>query len=123
MTGTRLTIQRSRQCSGFTLAELLLSIAIVSLISAVASAMMYSVSYGTESEAGRHRANVKKSVIRTKLNAAFRASKMVLAKGEDTATGIDYLVLWMGDTKPNGSPNLSELRRFEYDRNTLEISA
>jgi len=58
---------------------------------------------------------VANEMVALRVNAALRASKMVLARGDN------YLVLWMADTKVNETPDLSELRRIERDPATNEF--
>ncbi len=102
-------IQRSR---GMTLVELLIGLAVVAMIGAVVAVLMTAVAYGTESQREMRQVNTRLHVVATRLTAATRSSRMVLAEGED------YIVLWLADTDANGKPNLSELKRIERDEAT-----
>lgn len=105
----------SRRCAGLSFIEVMLSLAITGMIGASVVSMVSAVQYGTTNEADRRRLNIKQEIIRSRVNAAIRSSRMVLDSGSD------YLVLWMGDTSANDKPNLSELRRVEWDSQTNEL--
>lgn len=101
--------------AGFTMVELVLALAITGMIGLAVSSMLVSVSYGTTSQADLRRASVKEKVIALRMNLAISSSKMVLDQG------VDYLILWMGDQRQNGLPDLSEIRRIDRDSTTLEL--
>ena len=113
----RVTFRPRRVCGGFTLVEILLALGLTGLIAAGASTMLFSVSLGTTSEAEIRRTTVKEKVIGLRMSNALGASKMVLDHGTD------YLVLWMGDQRDNGVPDLSELRRIERDGVTHQLTS
>lgn len=100
---------------GFTMVELMLSLTITAIIGAAVAAMLASVSYATTDRADLRRVNTKQNVVAARLNACLRSCKMVLAIDADS------LVLWMGDSRLNNSPDLSELRRLEWDTATGEL--
>ena len=95
--------------AAFTFVEMMLALAVTVLIGVAVSGMLVSVSYGTTSEAELRRVSTKSALLRLRLNAAVRSSRMVLDQGPE------FLVLWMADTRENGKPNLSEIRRLELD--------
>lgn len=101
--------------AGFTMVEILIAMAITALIGTGVSVMLVSVSNGTTSQSDLRRASVKEKVIAMRMNTAIRSSKIVLDQGPD------YLVLWMGDERANGLPDLSEIRRIDRDSTTLEL--
>jgi len=101
--------------AGTTLVEVLLALTVTSLVAAAVAALLFSTSYGTSSHDDMRDVLVSNEVAATRLGAALRASKMVLAKGDN------YLVLWMADTEVNDEPDLSELRRVERDPATNEL--
>ena len=98
-----------RRRAAFSFVEMMLALAVTVLIGVVVSGMLMSVSYGTTSEAQLRRVGTKSALLRLRLNAAVRSSRMVLDQGPE------FLVLWMADTRENGKPNLSEIRRLELD--------
>jgi type II secretory pathway pseudopilin PulG len=98
---------RRRRARGFTLLELILALGGTALVAAAITAMLVSVSYGTSSTQDVRSLAVKQKTLGGRFAAAVRSSRTVLA------TGSDYLVLWIADTRENDAPNLSELRRIE----------
>lgn len=113
--------RRSRR--GFTLVELMLALTITMFIGGAVSSMLSAVSYGTESEAGRRSANTRKTIMRTKLNACLRSTRLVLDEGEIPDAGIHFLILWTGDSTYNDLPNVSEIMLLEYHRKTGMVYA
>ena len=102
---------------GFTLAELMVALAITAMIGSAISAMLVSVSTGTEARADTRRLEVRHKLLATRIDEAIRESRMVL----DAGSG--FLVLWMDDGCENGLPNLCEIRRIDWDVSTSEVSA
>ena len=101
----------------FTIVEMLIGLAITAMIGVGVSSMLVMVSQGAVAQADLRRVNVKQRVIASRVNSTVRASKMVLAVDGSS------LVLWAGDTRPNGRPNLSEIIRIEWQQSTNEIWA
>ena len=108
-------VRRAPRRRGLTLVEVMVALIITSMVGAAVAAMLDSVSYATTTRTSAQRANVKQKVIGARIDVATRSSTMVLAHDE----GI--LVLWLGDSRVNGRPNLSELRRIEWNGATSEI--
>ena len=104
-----------RHDSGFTMIEIMIAMAMTAMIGLAVSSMLVSVSYGTTTQDDLRRTTVKEKVIATRMDQAIRLSKMVLAQGPD------HLVLWMGDRRRNGVPDLSEIRRIDRDNTTMEL--
>ena len=98
-----------------TLLELLLAILGVAMVSMAVAAILAATAYATSDQIDVRSVAVKHKVIASRLGAAIRSSKMVLAQGSD------YLVLWMEDADASGQPNLSEIRRIERDNATSEL--
>ncbi len=109
------TVQHHRQSSGFTMVELLMAIAGMSMIALAISGMMTAVAYGTSSTRDLRILVVKQRAVAARLNAAIRGSKMILEEGTR------YLVLWTHDENEDDLPNVGEIRRIEYNANTLQI--
>lgn len=104
----------------FTIVELVLALAIAGLVSASAAGMLMAVSYGTSSKRDLRSAVVKSQVVDNRIASAIRGSRAILE------TGIDYLVLWTGDTDANGAanaPDLAEMRLIERDSATHTLKA
>lgn len=114
--GRRHKLSRAHS-KAFTMVEIILALGVTGMIGAAVSAMLFSVSYGTSKEADLRRVTVKEKVIALRMNNAIGSSKMVLDQGTD------FMVLWMGDRRPNGTPDLSEIRRIDRDGVTLELSS
>jgi hypothetical protein len=114
------TRQRAR---AFTLVELILALTITALIGGAVSAMLTTVSKGTASEAGRRSANTRKTILRAKLSACLRSTKLALAEGHDADSGVSYLVLWTGDSTYNDLPNVSEILLLEHNPRNGQVTA
>lgn len=95
-----------------TIVELLISLVITGLVALGTGAMMVGVSYGTTSKTQMREAGVRLKAVCSRLDAALRGSKMILA------SGTDYIVLWTADTRADDLPNISELRLIERDPDT-----
>lgn len=106
---------RSRSRRAFTFLEVLIALAITAMIGAAVSTMLLSVSVGTRQRSDLRRNSVRAKVVAARVGAALRSSRLVLASADDA------LVLWMGDTRANGVPDLSELVRLEWDSEGLEL--
>jgi prepilin-type N-terminal cleavage/methylation domain-containing protein len=99
----------ARPRGGFTLLEVVIALAITGLLATAIAAMVHGFVYGTTSQADSRRVMVQGKLVRGRLDAAVSGSQMVLAEGTN------FLVLWTGDLNPDGVPDLSELRRIEFN--------
>jgi type II secretory pathway pseudopilin PulG len=106
-----------RRATGFTLAELLIGLAITGVICTAIASMLHSVAYGSESQSDARRSNMAAKLLRTRLDAAIGNAKMVVAAGSN------YIVLWNGETNTDGYPDLSELRRIEFNSTTKQLTS
>ncbi len=107
-----------RPLRAFTMVELLLAIAITGMVSVAVATMLVAVAYGTSSDLDLRSVVVTGKVVNGRVDSAIRASRAILE------IGTDYLVLWTGDTNPNGAsdaPDLAELRLIERDNGTNEL--
>lgn len=100
---------------GLTLVEFVVAMSITILIGAAASAMFFSISRGTTSRTDARRLNVRLQLIASRMDAAIRSSKMVMFRDPGT------LVLWMGYTRENDEPDISEIRRIELTTATAQL--
>lgn len=98
-----------RRRSGLTLIELMLALAVTAVIGAAIAAMLGAVSRGVASSQDVRSMVTRHKVLEARLAASIRGSGSVLF------ASTDRLVLWAGDTNPDGQPNLSEIRRIERD--------
>jgi prepilin-type N-terminal cleavage/methylation domain-containing protein len=101
--------------SGFTLVEMLLSLAILAVIAATVAGMLATLSTGTRSATELRQRNVRAEVVRERIESTVRSSARVLAAGDG------WLVLWAGDVRTNDAPDLSEVCRVEWDKATSEL--
>lgn len=111
---------KARRRGGFTLVELFLALAIVSLVAGAAAGMLVAVSYGTSSKRDLRGVVVRGKVLDSRLGSAIRNSRAILE------SGVDYLVLWVADDNPNGTggaPDLSEMQLIERDNGTGDLSS
>jgi len=98
-----------RRARGLTFVELLLGLVITSIIGLAIASMLFATTRGTSSSNDMRGLLIQQKLLGGRLGASLRGSTEVLASGSN------YIVLWMNDTRANGSPDLSELRRIEYD--------
>ena len=94
-----------------TLVELLLALAITTVIGLAISAMLFAVSRTTSTQNDMRSFIIKQKTVESRITAAIRSSKTVLA------VGTNYLVLWTADTTADDQPNMSEMRRIEWTTN------
>jgi len=102
---------------GLTLVELILAVAITTLIGAAIASMMAAVSYGSDSSKDMRSLVARSKAVNARISAAIRGSTMVLDRGDG------FLVLWTSDTDENGQPNLREIRRLDYNAAGQSISS
>lgn len=107
--GRRMPPCRVCSNSGLTILELLLALAITGIIGSAVAAMLTATAVGTGDRGNARSLVVRQKTLDARLSAACRSSKAILAFGSN------YLVLWMADTNADKAPNLSELRRIEWD--------
>ncbi|NBC11430.1 MAG: hypothetical protein GVY24_06795 [Planctomycetes bacterium] len=100
-----------------TLVELLLAVAITTLIGAAIASMLAAVSYGTDSSKDMRSLVARNKAVNARISAAIRGSTMVLDQGAG------FLVLWTSDADENGQPNLLEIRRLQYNANGQTFSS
>jgi type II secretory pathway component PulJ len=98
-----------------TVMELLLALGITAMVGAAVLAMLLVVAVGSEQNEEARRRNATARVISERIDAEIRSATAVLASDEH------MLVLWMGDRRQNQKPNLSELRRIEWDPDSRQI--
>ncbi len=104
------------RATGLTAVELLMALAITSLIGLAIASMLTAVSYGTDTSRDIRSLVVKNKTLSARITAAVRQSAQVL----DADDG--YVVLWTDDINESGAPDLLELRRIELDAATDELT-
>ncbi len=105
----------------FTMAELLLALVIVALISGVIATMIKATADGSRGNADGRRNLVRLQAIENEVQNYANKSTAILAAGNG------YLVLWLGDGQdqylsPNQAVNLSELVMFELNTTTHQLN-
>lgn len=104
-----------RRPRGVMLVEILLALAITGLVAAGVASLLAATASGTKDRQELRQKNVRADVLAHRIDIAIRSSSTLLARDSRT------LVFWTADTKKNGVPNLSELRRIEYDNGGKQI--
>ncbi|MAE62215.1 MAG: hypothetical protein CMJ49_12775 [Planctomycetaceae bacterium] len=104
-----------RRAAGLTLVELLLSLTVTGFIGAAVAGMLMAVSYGADKSRDVRTGVILHKTLSERVNASVRGSRQVLAAGPS------FAVLWIGDTRADELPNVSELRRIEYDSTSEEL--
>lgn len=94
---------------GFTLVEMILSLAITGMLGLGVCTLLLSMSSATKSSHDVYAEIVRRQVLASRIGDLIRSSAAVLDSNADS------LVLWTGDYNNNGKPNLSELRRLQWD--------
>ena len=100
-----------------TLVEVLLALGVLATIGSLVAGMVHSTFQNTRNHHDLRRRTVKAEVIAARLDGAIRSSTTVLA------SGTDWVVLWTTDSRANQKPNLSEIRRIEFDAANKRIRA
>jgi hypothetical protein len=89
--------------------ELMLALGILAIIGGTLATMLFATSRSSRSGTDLRRRNLKVEVISARVDAAVRSSCRVLASGDN------FLVLWLGETRQNSVPDLSEICRIEWN--------
>jgi type II secretory pathway pseudopilin PulG len=106
---------RGRGRLGLMLIEVLLALAITGMVATAVASLLFAVASGSRDREDLRRHNVRADVLANRLDGAIRSSSMLL--GHDPYC----LVLWVCDSRKNGKPDLSELRRIEWDPVTKRL--
>jgi hypothetical protein len=114
---TRRVRRRADRRGGLTLVELIMALSSTALIGMAIVSMLFAVNAGTADRNDNRLLLAKHKLASTRLDASIRSAKKVLASGSG------YVVLWMSDSRVNSLPNLSELRRIEYDSSTKTLKS
>ncbi len=93
--------------SALTIVELILSLALLSILGACLAGIMSSASFGLYRQTDIRNAVVSQDSAIRRVGAAVRSSQMVLAQGSN------YVVLWLADPNNRTDPYLSTLCRIE----------
>ena len=100
---------------GLMLVEVLLALVISGMVAAVVASMLFALANGSRDRLDLRHRNVRADVVNARLDTAIRSSSMLL--GGDAKC----LVFWVADTRKNGKPDLSELRRIEWNAASKQI--
>lgn len=106
-----------RSTRGMTLVELLLAMAITSIVAMAAAGMLSAVSYGSHERSDLRAMIVRQEMIAIRMSAAIRAAREVLLCNDTT------LILWITDANHDGKPQVSEVRWIEFAQGDHEISS
>jgi type II secretory pathway pseudopilin PulG len=88
---------------------MVMALAVTAIIGLAITSMLFAFTRATASSNDMRGLTIQQKLLSSRLDAAFRASAKVLASGSG------YVVLWISDSRSNNLPDLSELRRIEYD--------
>ena len=112
---TRRPRPRGATARGIMLVEVLLAMAITGMVAAAVASLLFVTANGSRDRDDLRRRNVRSDVLAGRVDGAIRASSVLL--GRDA----NCLVLWVADSRKNEKPDLSELRRIEWDAATKEL--
>ncbi|MEM7625282.1 MAG: prepilin-type N-terminal cleavage/methylation domain-containing protein [Planctomycetota bacterium] len=113
--------QKRLRTKAFTLMELLIAMAILSLIAVTIGGMLSAVAYGTNTDRDIRQLVGRNKMVSARLSAAVRGGRMVLAAGSDSAG--DWVVLWHRDLDGDDQPSLLEIRRLDFDAAAKTLSS
>ncbi len=88
---------------GFTIVEIMLAIALSSLVALTALLMLQAIGTATESRYDSRINIVERELLTARLGGIIRTSSRALASSDNST------VLWKGDINANGFPDLSEI--------------
>jgi hypothetical protein len=97
------------------LVEVLLALVISGMVAAAVASMLFALANGSRDRQGLRRRNVRADVLAARIDTAVRSSSMLL--GRDA----NCIVLWVADSRKNGKPDLSELRRIEFNAASKQV--
>lgn len=100
---------------GVMLVEILLALAISGMVAAGVASLLLATATGTQDRQETRQRNVRVELLAHRIDTAIRSSSMLLARDSRC------LVFWTADLKKNGVPNLSELRRIEWDSSKKQV--
>lgn len=106
-------LMRTRR--GLTLIELIIAMAGTALVATAVAMTLFAVGQGSAEDADLRALVARRGALAARHNAALRCSCRVLAR---TSMAI---VLWMGDADGDDAPDLSELRRLDFDVTSGEL--
>jgi len=112
---TRSDILQPARAGGLTLAELVLGMAMTTIVAAAIATMLVGVSGATSAYGESRSLMVGHGLAASRIGAAVRNARALLAAGEG------LLVLWDEREHSDGVPQLSELERIEWDPGTEEL--
>lgn len=110
-------IKQAVHPKGLTLVELMLAISITAVVGLAVATMMTAVTYGTQESKDLREMVILRKVVNQRLTTMIREAQQVL---DVTPTS---MVVWMADTDGSGTPNISEIRRIEFNPDTNGIVA
>ncbi|MEX2673747.1 MAG: hypothetical protein WD294_16725 [Phycisphaeraceae bacterium] len=100
----------------FTLVEMLIGLALSSMVGLGVAMMLAAVGSGTQTQQHSRESMVTRQVVIHRLGEVTRdAASMVLTDHPH------HIVLWIADANGNRVPDTSELRRIEWDKQSQEI--
>ncbi len=106
---------RSARRAAFTLAEILIATTITAMLGAATLTMLIGLHAGADYEQAVRRESTAEHAAAMRIAAATRNASALLAHDPD------HLVLWTGDANNNAEPELSELRRIQWDEANGEL--
>lgn len=104
-----------RHALAFTLVEMLLALAVAGMVGVTTIVMLAGASSAAQTHTDTRQSSMRRQVTIIRLGGVTRSAAMVLA-ADDHA-----LVLWTGDANNNAVPDLSELRRLQWDEDSQEV--
>ena len=107
--------RRAPRRHAVSLVELILALGILAIIGGTLATMLFATSRGSQSGTDLRRRNLKVEVISARIDSAVRSSCRILASGDS------FLVLWLGETRQNSLPDLSEICRIDWNNAAKQL--
>ena len=102
---------------GFTIVEIMLAIALSSLVALTALLMLQAIGTATESRYDSRINIVERELLTARLGGIIRTSSRTLASSDNST------VLWKGDKNANGFPDLSEIQLIVWTEDDTLITS
>lgn len=94
-----------------------MSVVIMAMIGLACASMLVGIADGVAAKTDLRALAAREKLLHERIHGAIANSKKILASGSN------YLVIWIGDTRADSQPNISELQRLELNAATGEFTS
>lgn len=115
------TTQRSK--TAFTLAELLLALAIMAIVGVAALTILGATAYGTSDDQLRRELLVNTEVIKQRINGTVHSAIEMIIPNSGQPTSTDYFIVWSEDLNDDDAKDNNEIILIERNTTNSELLA